>query len=136
MVDFGKRAVAIPPACQERLAPGPLPCYHAGRKAQGRTRDRKGEPGMLVSQIMAKMIAFSEGNIHDVDHLIRVWTYARTIGELENVSEETRLILETAAIVHETSPVRFAARSTAALTASIRKWKAGRWRGRFLREPG
>ena len=62
---------------------------------------RKGEPGMLVSQIMAKMIAFPEGNIHDVDHLIRVWTYARTIGELENVGDETRLILETAAIVHD-----------------------------------
>ena len=56
---------------------------------------------MLVSQILAKMIAFSGGNMHDVDHLIRVWTYARTIGELESLSEEPQLILETAAIVHD-----------------------------------
>lgn len=36
------------------------------------------------------MIAFSEGNIHDIDHLIRVWTYARTIGELEKLDPEER----------------------------------------------
>ena len=35
-----------------------------------------------ISQIMEKMIAFSDGNIHDIDHLIRVWTYAKTIGDL------------------------------------------------------
>ena len=34
-----------------------------------------------VSQVMEKMIAFSDGNIHDIDHLIRVWTYAKTIGD-------------------------------------------------------
>ena len=37
---------------------------------------------MTVSEIMEKMIKFSDNNIHDIDHLIRVWTYARTIGEL------------------------------------------------------
>lgn len=47
------------------------------------------------------MIAFSEGSIHDIDHLIRVWTYARTIGELEGLDSETQLLLETAAIVHD-----------------------------------
>ena len=26
------------------------------------------------------------GNIHDIDHLIKVWTYAKTIGELEGLS--------------------------------------------------
>ena len=56
---------------------------------------------MTVAQIMEKMIAFSEGNIHDIDHLIRVWTYARTIGELEHLDEETQYILEVAAITHD-----------------------------------
>ena len=37
---------------------------------------------MTVSEIMERMIKFSDSNIHDIDHLIRVWTYARTIGEL------------------------------------------------------
>ena len=56
---------------------------------------------MLISKIMEKMIAFSEGNIHDIDHLIRVWTYARTMGELEGLDGETQLVLEAAAIVHD-----------------------------------
>ena len=56
---------------------------------------------MSVSQIMEKMIAFSGGNIHDIDHLIRVWTYAKTIGELENLNQEMQFILEIAAITHD-----------------------------------
>ena len=42
---------------------------------------------MTVSQIMEKMISFSQGNIHDIDHFIRVWTYAKTIGELEKLDK-------------------------------------------------
>ena len=56
---------------------------------------------MTISQIMEKMIAFSEGSIHDIDHFIRVWTYARTIGELERLDEDTQFILEVAAITHD-----------------------------------
>lgn len=56
---------------------------------------------MNVSEIMEKMISFSNGNIHDIDHLIRVWTYAKTIGELEGLDHETMFILETAAITHD-----------------------------------
>ena len=56
---------------------------------------------MSISEIMEKMIAFSDGNIHDIDHLIRVWSYAKTIGELEGLDLETQLILETAAITHD-----------------------------------
>lgn len=40
---------------------------------------------MTIAQIMEKMIAFSEGNIHDIAHLSCVWTYAKTIGELEGL---------------------------------------------------
>lgn len=55
----------------------------------------------MVSQIMEKMLAFSDGNIHDIDHLIRVWTYARTIGELEGLDGRTQFVLEAAAITHD-----------------------------------
>ena len=34
---------------------------------------------MTIAQIMKKMIAFSEGNVHDIDHFMKVWTYAKTI---------------------------------------------------------
>ena len=50
---------------------------------------------------MDKMIAFSEGNIHDIDHFIRVWAYAKTIAELEQLDSETQYILEVAAITHD-----------------------------------
>ncbi len=56
---------------------------------------------MTVAQILQKMIVFSEGNIHDIDHLIRVWTYAKTIGELEQLDTDTQFILEVAAITHD-----------------------------------
>lgn len=55
----------------------------------------------MISAIMKKMIAFSKGSLHDIDHFIKVWSYARTIAELENVKEEDRRILEIAAIVHD-----------------------------------
>ena len=56
---------------------------------------------MTVSQIMEKMISFSQGNIHDIDHFIRVWTYAKTIGELEKLDKATQFILEVSAMVHD-----------------------------------
>ncbi len=54
-----------------------------------------------IPQLMEKMIAFSNGNIHDIDHFVRVWNYASTIGALEGLDDDTRYILEVAAIVHD-----------------------------------
>lgn len=56
---------------------------------------------MNISEIMQKMITYSEGNLHDINHFIKVWSYARTIGELENLNSETQFILEVAAITHD-----------------------------------
>ena len=56
---------------------------------------------MTVAQIMEKMIAFSNGNIHDINHLIRVWTYAKLIGESEGLVVNTQYILEVAGITHD-----------------------------------
>lgn len=56
---------------------------------------------MIIPQIMEKMIAFSDGNLHDIDHFIRVWTYADTIGRLEDLDAGTQLILEAAAVTHD-----------------------------------
>lgn len=55
----------------------------------------------FVSEIMAKMIAYSEGNLHDINHLLKVHGYARTIGILEGLNEETQRTLEVAAILHD-----------------------------------
>ena len=56
---------------------------------------------MPVSTILEKMINFSEGNLHDINHFLKVYAYAKTIGELEQLDEETQLILEVAAITHD-----------------------------------
>ena len=56
---------------------------------------------MIVSQAIEKMIAFYKGNIHDIDHFIKVWAYAKTIGELEGLDAHTQEVLELAAVIHD-----------------------------------
>ncbi len=50
---------------------------------------------------MEKMIDYSEGNIHDIEHFMKVHAYARLIGSLEGLDEKTQNTLELAAIVHD-----------------------------------
>ena len=56
---------------------------------------------MIVSDAIEKMIAFSNGNIHDIDHFLKVWALAKTIGELEGLDSRTQEILELTAVVHD-----------------------------------
>ena len=56
---------------------------------------------MTISGLTAKMIAFSEGNLHDISHFLKVWAYAKTIGELEGLDTETQFVLEASALVHD-----------------------------------
>ena len=56
---------------------------------------------MTIAQLLERMFVFSDGNTHDIDHLIRVWTYAKTIGTLELLDAETQFVLEAAAITHD-----------------------------------
>ncbi|MBQ3378786.1 MAG: HD domain-containing protein [Clostridia bacterium] len=56
---------------------------------------------MQIADILKKMIDYSEGNRHDVNHLLKVWGFAKTIGELEGLDEKTQRILEAAAILHD-----------------------------------
>lgn len=56
---------------------------------------------MTIAQITEKMIAFSGGDKHDIDHFLRVWGLARTIGQLEGLDEEKQFLLEAAALTHD-----------------------------------
>lgn len=47
------------------------------------------------------MIDFYNGNIHDIDHFLKVWALAKTIGELEGLDKHTQEVLELAAVVHD-----------------------------------
>lgn len=48
-----------------------------------------------------KMIAFYKGNLHDINHFLKVYALAKTIGEQEQLSKDRQMILELAAIVHD-----------------------------------
>jgi len=54
-----------------------------------------------LTEIVKKMIEYSEGNLHDISHFMKVWGYARLIGELEQLDEQTLFILEVAALTHD-----------------------------------
>ena len=56
---------------------------------------------MSVAKIMIKMIDYSKGNFRDINHFMKVYTYAKTIGECENLSAAEQKNLEIAAIVHD-----------------------------------
>ena len=56
---------------------------------------------MIVSSAIGKMIAFYQGNRHDIDHFLKVWAFAQTIGEQEGLDDQTQLTLELAAVVHD-----------------------------------
>ena len=56
---------------------------------------------MLVAAATQKMIEFYQGSIHDIDHFLKVWAMAKTIGELESLDRHTQEVLELAAVVHD-----------------------------------
>ena len=55
----------------------------------------------MKAKITAKMIDFYKGNKSDIRHFLKVYAYAQTIGQLENLDRTTQDILEIAAIVHD-----------------------------------
>lgn len=54
-----------------------------------------------VSDIIIKMAGFYRGSIHDIDHFLKVYTWAKTIGEKEIDDAEKRRVLEVAAVLHD-----------------------------------
>jgi hypothetical protein len=54
-----------------------------------------------ISEAIVKMVSGCCGSQHDICHFLKVWGYAKTIGELEGLDPETQQTLEFAAIVHD-----------------------------------
>lgn len=54
-----------------------------------------------ISDIILKMTRISRGNLHDINHFMKVWAFARAIGEKELGDETALAVLETAAILHD-----------------------------------
>ena len=56
---------------------------------------------MTVAEITRKMIACSNGNLRDINHFVKVYGYAKTIGECEHLDKNVQTVLEVAAIIHD-----------------------------------
>ena len=56
---------------------------------------------MIVTAATEKMIEFYRGNLRDIDHFLKVWAIAKTIGELEGLNSHTQEVLELTAVVHD-----------------------------------
>ena len=56
---------------------------------------------MTTAAATEAMIHFYAGKKHDIAHFLKVYSYAKTIGELEKLDEKTQFTLEIAAIVHD-----------------------------------
>lgn len=55
----------------------------------------------VQSLLIANMIKFHENEPHLIQHFLKVYAFAKTIGELEGLDKETQYILELAAISHD-----------------------------------
>lgn len=55
----------------------------------------------MIPGIITKMIDCSKGTVHDTEHFMKVWGYARTIGQLEGLEAPALLVLEAAAVTHD-----------------------------------
>ena len=58
---------------------------------------------MLVTRMEKKMIDFYEGSIRDIEHFLKVLSYASLIARMEGVDEKMQELIEMAAIVHDIS---------------------------------
>lgn len=56
---------------------------------------------MTVAELTKKMVEYSDGNLHDIAHFLKVYAYAKTIGQCEGLDDGTQKILEIAALVHD-----------------------------------
>lgn len=56
---------------------------------------------MKQTMLLQKMIEYFAGDAKRIQHFIKVHSFAKMIGQLEEIDEKQQVILETAAIVHD-----------------------------------
>lgn len=55
----------------------------------------------MIQEVICKMINYFETDIKRINHALKVYSFAKNIGELENISKDKLLILEVSAILHD-----------------------------------
>lgn len=56
---------------------------------------------MIISSAIEKMTEFYKGNLHDIEHFLKVWAFAKTIGEQEKLDGHTQQNLELTSVIHD-----------------------------------
>lgn len=54
-----------------------------------------------MERLLVAMMEYDKGDAKRIQHFIKVYEFARAIGEMEKLDEHTQFILESAAIVHD-----------------------------------
>lgn len=54
-----------------------------------------------ISTVISEMISYYSKDPRRVNHFLKVYSFAKSIGELEKLNEETQSILEMAAVMHD-----------------------------------
>lgn len=56
---------------------------------------------MTIGSVISAMIELLQGNLHETEHMLKVYGYAKAIGEEEGLDPVTQCSLEIAAVVHD-----------------------------------
>ena len=56
---------------------------------------------MQIGMAIEKMIDFYGGNLNDINHFLKVYAFAKAIGEQEGLDPQVQQTLELAAVVHD-----------------------------------
>jgi len=54
-----------------------------------------------ISNIIKAIIDYNKGDARRINHLLKVYSFAKTIGELEKLDSEIQEILEITAVLHD-----------------------------------
>lgn len=54
-----------------------------------------------IGQVINAMIAYYAGDVRRINHFLKVYGFAKTIGEMEGLDESTQEIIEIAALTHD-----------------------------------
>jgi len=55
----------------------------------------------MIATITNEMINYFGNDVRRINHALKVYSFAKTIGELENVSQEQKTIIEVTAVLHD-----------------------------------
>lgn len=55
----------------------------------------------MINMIIQKAIEYDKGDAKRINHFVKVYTYAKLIGELEELDKNQQQILEIAAVLHD-----------------------------------